>query len=45
MLKFVVKMGIKVNKVNRIIKFKQDFIIGGYIELNTKLRVESKTEP
>ena len=27
MLKFVVKMGIKVTKVHRIIKFKQDYIV------------------
>ena len=44
MLKFVVKMGIKVTKVYRIIKFKQDYIISDYIELNTKMRVEAKTE-
>ena len=34
-------MGIKV----RIIKFKQDYIIRDYIELNTKMRAETKTEP
>ena len=45
MLKFVVKMGIKVIKVHRIIKFKQDYIIRDYIELKTKMRVEAKTEP
>ena len=45
MLKFVVKMGIKVTKVHRIIKFKQDNIIRDYIELNTKMRAEAKTEP
>ena len=45
MLKFVVKMGIKDTKVHRIIKFKQDYIIRDYIELNTKLRAEVKTEP
>ena len=45
MLKFVVKMGIKVTKVHRIIKFKQDYIIRDYIELNTKMRAEAKTEP
>ena len=44
MLKFVVKMGIKVTKVHRIIKFKQDYIIRDYIELNTKMRAEAKTE-
>ena len=45
MLKFVVKMGIKVTKVHRIIKCKQDYIIRDYIELNTKTRAEAKTEP
>ena len=44
-LKFVDKMGIKVTKVHRIIKFKQDYIIRDYIELNTKMRAEAKTEP
>ena len=44
MLKFVVKMGIKVTKVHRIIKFKQDYIIRNYIELITKMRAEVKTE-
>ena len=45
MLKFVVKMGIKVIKVHRIIKFKEDYIIRDYIELNTKMRAEAKIEP
>ena len=45
MSKFVVKMGIKVTKVHRIIKLKQDYIIRDYIELNTKMRAEAKTEP
>ena len=44
MLKFVVKMGIKVTKVHRIIKFKQDYIMRDYIELNIKMRAEAKTE-
>ena len=38
-------MGIKVTKVHRIIKFKQDYIIRDYIELNTKMRAEAKIEP
>ena len=45
MLKFVVKKGIKVTKVHRIIEFKQDYIIRDYIELNTEMRAEAKTEP
>ena len=43
MLKFVVKMGIKVTKVHRIRV--QDYIVRDYIELNTKMRAEAKTEP
>ena len=45
MLNFVVKMGIKVTKVQRIIKFKRDYIIRDYIEPKTKMRAEAKTEP
>ena len=45
MLNFVVKMGIKITKIHRIIKFKQDYIFRDYIELNTKMRAEAKTEP
>ena len=45
MLKFVIKMGIEVTKVHRIIKFKQEYIIRDYIEFNTKMRAEAKTEP
>ena len=45
MLKFVVKTRIKVNKVHRNVKFKQDYIIRDYIELDTKMRAEAKTEP
>ena len=44
MLKSVVKMGIKITKVHRIIKFKQNYIIRDYIALNTKMRAEAKTE-
>ena len=39
MLKFVVKMGKKASKVHRIIKFKQDYFIRDYIELDTKMRI------
>ena len=45
LLNFVVNMGIKVTKIHRKIKFKQDYIIRDYIELNTKMRAEAKTEP
>ena len=44
MLEFVVKMGKKVTKVHRINKFRQDYIIRDYIELNTKMKAEAKTE-
>ena len=39
MLKFVVKMGIKVAKVHRIIKFKQDIFIK---EARSKLELRSR---
>ena len=44
MLKFFVKMGMKATKIQRIIKLKQDYIIRVYIELNTIIRAEAKTE-
>ena len=44
MLKLVVKMGIKVTKIHRLIKFKQDNINKGYIELIANMRAEAKTE-
>ena len=43
--KFVVKMGIKVTKIHRINKFKQNFIIKDYMELKTKMRTQAITEP
>ena len=44
MLKLVVKMGIKVTKIHRLIKFKQDNINKDYIEHITNMRAEAKTE-
>ena len=44
MLKFVVKMDIKVTKDHRIFIFKKDYIINDYIDFNTKMRAEAKTE-
>ena len=44
MLKFIVKMGIRVTKVHRIIKFKQDYNIRDYVEVNANMRAEAKTE-
>ena len=44
MLKFYVKMGLKVTKIHRVIKFKQDYICGDYIQHNTNKRETAKTE-
>ena len=41
----MLQVGIKVTKVHRIIKLRQDYRIRDYIELNTKMRAEAKTEP
>ena len=44
MLEFHVKMGIKVTKIHRVIKFKQDYICRDYIQNNTNKRATAKTE-
>ena len=44
MLKFYVKMGVKVTKILRVIKFKQDYICRDYIQNNTNKRATAKTE-
>ena len=44
MLKFYVKMGVKVTKIHRVIKFKQDYICSDYIRNNTNKRATAKTE-
>ena len=44
MLKFYVEMGLKVTKIHRVIKFKQDFICRDYIQNNTNKRTTAKTE-
>ena len=44
MLKFYVKMGVKVTKIHRAIKFKQDYIYIDYIQNNTNKRGTAKTE-
>ena len=44
MLKFYVKMGVKVTKTHRVIKFKQDYICIDYIQNNTNKRATAKTE-
>ena len=44
MLKFYVKMGVKVTKIHRVTKFKQDYICRDYIQNNTNKRATTKTE-
>ena len=44
MLKFYVKMGVKVTKIHRVIKFKQDYICRDYIQNNTNKRATAKIE-
>ena len=44
MLKFYVKMGVKVTKIYRVIKSKQDYICSDYIQNNTNKRATAKTE-
>ena len=44
MLKFYVKMGVKVTKLHRVIKFEQDYICRDYIQNNTNKRATAKTE-
>ena len=44
MLKFYVKMGVKVTKIHRIIKFEEDYICRDYIQNNTNRRATAKTE-
>ena len=44
MLKFYVKLGVKVTKIHRVIKFKQDYTCSDYIQNNTNKRATAKTE-
>ena len=44
MLKFYVKMGVKVTKIHRVIKLKLDYICRDYIQNNTNKRATAKTE-
>ena len=44
MLKFYVKMAVKVTKTHRVIKFKQDYICSDYIQNNANKRATAKTE-
>ena len=43
-LKFYVKMGVKVTKIHRVIKFKQDYLCRDYIQNNTNKRATAKNE-
>ena len=44
MLKFYVKMGVKVTKIHRVSNIKQDYICRDYIQNNTNKRATAKTE-
>ena len=44
MLKFHFNLGLKVTKIHRVIKFKQDYICRDYIQNNTNERATTKTE-
>ena len=44
MLKFYIKMGVKVTKIHRVFKFKQYYICSDYIQNNTNKRATAKTE-
>ena len=44
MLKFYVKMGVKVTKIHRVIKFKQYYIFRDYIQNNSNKRASAKNE-
>ena len=44
MLNFNVKMRVKVTKIHRVTKFKQEFICRDYIQNNTNKRATAKTE-
>ena len=44
MLKFYVMMDVKVTKIHRVIKFKQDYICRDYIQNNTNKRATAITE-
>ena len=44
MLKFYVKMGVKVTKIHRVIKFKQDYMCRDPTQTNTNKIATAKTE-
>ena len=41
---FYVKMGVKVTKTHRAIKFKQDYVCRDFIQNNTNKRATAKAE-
>ena len=44
MLKFYVRLGVKVTKIRKVIKFKHDYICRDYIQNNTNKRGTAETE-
>ena len=44
MLKLYVKMGLRLTKIHRVIKFKQDYIRRDYLQNSTNKRATAKTE-
>ena len=44
MSNFYVKMGLKVTKIHRVIKFKQEYMCRDYIQNNTNKKATDKTE-
>ena len=44
MLKFYVTMGVKVTKIHRVIKFKQDYIFSDYIQNNKRAKTEAEKD-
>ena len=44
MLNFYAKLGVKVTKIHRVIKFKQDYICRDYIQNNSNKMATAKTE-